>query len=179
MRTFVLGAVLAALFAGAGSAAAAGQAAARHRLDHGDRGQQRPLHQGRGEGGGRDAAGKSRSSTRRAAPIRPMPASRISSSAAPRRSSTWCSRSARSAPASPRRTRAKIPVVTWGGGLGGSVIATNGSRRPDGRADRRDDGRRISAARATCSPSPITPAKSAGTASSSWTRSSPRTPTSR
>ena len=38
--------------------------------------------------------------------------------------------SPRSAPASMRPRRAKIPVVTWGGGLGGGVAATNGSGGP-------------------------------------------------
>ena len=37
---------------------------------------------------------------------------------------------ARSAPDSMRRRAPRIPVVTWGGGLGGGVAATNGSGGP-------------------------------------------------
>ena len=114
-----------------------------------DRGQQRPLHHAAPEGRGRGTRlGGHRSSMPQATPTRPMPPSRTSPSAAPAPSSTWCFRSPRSAPGSMRPRPPSIPVVTWGGGLGGGVAATNGSRRPDGDPGQRADDRRTWAARA-------------------------------
>ena len=78
----------------------------------------------------RRSAGKCRSSTPPATRIRPTPRSRTSPSAAPPRIVDMVFPYTSIGAGLAAAKAAKIPVVTWGGGLGGSVAATNGSGGP-------------------------------------------------
>ena len=78
----------------------------------------------------RRPAGRSRSSTRRATPTRPMPAIQNFAQRGAGAIVDMVFPFSSIGAGLDAAKNAKIPVVTWGGGLGGTVAATNGSGGP-------------------------------------------------